>query len=167
MSDVLHSPDHKIPLPGLLEAAKIAMLSEFEGELAQSGYGDIRPTHGCVFRFVREEGMRLTELAECGGITKQSAGEMVDDLVERGYVERIPDPADRRAKLIRLTKRGAEAQSFGFGLFGNLEARWAERYGAERMEALRDLLEEIAAAEAPWAVPELARRQQALAESAS
>jgi DNA-binding MarR family transcriptional regulator len=167
MSDVLHSPDHEVPLPGLLEAAKLALLSEFERELAQSGYGDIRPTHGCVFRFVREQGMRLTNLSEMAGTTKQSCGEMVDDLVDLGYVERIPDPADRRAKLIRLTDKGAEAQRIGFGLFGDLEARWAERYGAGRMEALRDLLEEIAAAEAPWAVPELARRQQALAESAA
>ena len=51
-------------------------------ELEKSGYADIRPTHGCVFRFVREEGMRLTDLAELAGITKQSAGELVDDLVE-------------------------------------------------------------------------------------
>jgi DNA-binding MarR family transcriptional regulator len=145
--------------------AKTALLEEFERELARSGYRDIRPTHGCVFRYVREEGMRLTDLAECGGITKQSCGEMVDDLVTLGYVERIPDPDDRRAKLIRLTGKGARAQSVGFGLLARLEQSWAERYGAERIAALRELLEEIAAAEAPWAVPELARRHEALAAS--
>ena len=157
VSDVLHTTERKVPLPGLLEGVKLALLTEFEQELAESGYGDIRPTHGCVFRFVRKDGMRLTELAECGGITKQSCGEMVDDLVGLGYVERIPDPADRRAKLIRLTEKGAKAQGVGFGLFAELEERWAERYGVERMEALRELLEEIAAAEVPWAVPELAK----------
>src|SRR5262245_32833040 len=155
MSDVLHTT-HKVPLPGLLEGVKIALLSEFEQELAGSGYGDIRPTHGCVFRFVREQGMRLTELAECGGITKQSCGEMVDDLVKLGYVERIPDPEDRRAKLIRLTKSGAKAQSVGFGLLAEIEERWAERFGSERIEDLREMLEEIALSEAPEAVPELA-----------
>jgi DNA-binding MarR family transcriptional regulator len=163
MSDVLHKTETKVPLPALLEAARIALLTEFERELGESGYGDIRPTHGCVFRFVREDGMRLTELAETAGVTKQSAGEMVDGLVELGYVERIPDPEDRRAKLIRLTDRGMKAQGFGFGLFAELEARWTERYGAERMEDLRELLEEITAAEAPWAVPELARAQPAAA----
>lgn len=65
------------------------------------------------------------------------------------------DRVPRRAKLIRLTERGVKAQSVGFGLFSDLEQRWAERYGAKRMEALRELLEEIAAAEG-WAVPELA-----------
>jgi DNA-binding MarR family transcriptional regulator len=132
------------------------MLAEFRAELEEHGYADLRPTHGCVFRFVREDGMRLTELASHAGITKQSAGELVDDLVALGYVERIADPEDRRAKLICLTARGEEAQRVGFGIFAELERRWAEHYGA-RFEQLRELLEEIAAEKAPTAVPELSQ----------
>jgi DNA-binding MarR family transcriptional regulator len=147
-----------VPLTGLLDVVKGAMFVEFRQELEKTGYADIRPTHGCVFRFIRDEGMRLTELAGLAGITKQSAGELVDDLVGRGYVERIPDPADRRAKLICLTERGKEAQRVGFALFAAIEERWAERYGTENLAQLRELLEEIAATEAPQAVPELARR---------
>jgi DNA-binding MarR family transcriptional regulator len=158
MSDVLHSQEQRVSLAGLLEAAKHALLAEFERELAKSGYGDIRPTHGCVFRFVQDEGMRLTELAGNAGMTKQSCGELVDDLVERGYVERIPDPEDKRAKLIVLTERGKEAQTFGRRLFSELEERWAERFGLDRLEQLRDVLEDVAASEAPEAVPELATR---------
>ena len=161
MSDVHHGPNGRLPLAALLEAAQEALLAEFRRDLAATGYGDIRPTHGCVFRFVREDGMRLTELAHLAGATKQSVGEMVDDLVARGYVERVPDPGDGRAKLIRLTERGAEAQRVGFGLFAQLEGRWAERYGAERLAELRETLEEIVAAEAPDQVPELARRELA------
>src|SRR3954453_20449933 len=93
----------QIPLPGLLEMAAEAMFAEFREDLIEAGYGDVRPTHGCVFRFVREDGMRLTELAQLADMTKQSIGEIVDDLAERGYVERFPDPDDKRAKLIRLT----------------------------------------------------------------
>jgi DNA-binding MarR family transcriptional regulator len=144
-----------IPLPGLLEIAGEAMLAEFRQELVKNGYADIRPTHGCVFRFIREDGMRLTELASYAGVTKQSAGELVDDLVDLGYVERIADPADKRAKLICLTERGREAQRVGFGLFGEIEQRWAEHFGEERFEQLRELLEQIAAERAPAAVPEL------------
>ena len=144
-----------IPLPGLLEIAGEAMLAEFSEELANRGYADLRPTHGCVFRFVREDGMRLTDLASHAGIAKQSAGELVDDLVDLGYVERTADPADRRAKLICLTKRGEEAQRVGFGLFAELEQRWATHFGQERFDQLRELLEEIAADRAPAAVPEL------------
>ena len=149
------TPLDQIPLPGLLELASEAMFVEFRAELVEAGYGDIRPTHGCVFRFVREDGMRLTDLAHLADMTKQSIGEIVDDLEGRGYVERFPDPGDRRAKLIRLTAKGEKAQSIGLGLFAKLERRWGERYGAKRIAATRALLEEIAASEAPQAVPEL------------
>lgn len=151
----------RIPLTGLLDVALESMLAEFRVELGAGEFSDIRPTHGCVFRFVKEDGMRLTDLAELASITKQSAGEIVDDLAERGYVKRIPDPEDRRAKLICLTKRGEEAQAHGFGLFAEVEKRWMERYGREKIEALRATLEEIAATEAPEAVPELARPELA------
>jgi DNA-binding MarR family transcriptional regulator len=150
-----------IPLPGLLDIASEALFSEFRAELEQSEFRDIRPTHGCVFRFVQGDGLRLTDIAERANMTKQSVGEIVDDLVERGYAKRIPDPKDRRAKLICLTEHGEEAQAYGRKLFGEIEKRWAERYGAERIGRLRELLVEIAAAEAPFAVPELARPEPA------
>jgi DNA-binding MarR family transcriptional regulator len=146
-----------IPLPGLLDLASDALFAEFRTELEKSEFGDIRPTHGCVFRFVQGEGLRLTDIAERAGMTKQSVGEVVDDLVQRGYAKRIPDPDDKRAKLICLTNRGETAQAHGRKLFAKVEKRWAERYGADRIAALRDLLEAIAAAEAPFAVPEIAQ----------
>jgi DNA-binding MarR family transcriptional regulator len=157
MSPEKKSTLSQVPLTGLLDIVFEALLAEFRTELEAAGYDDIRPTHGCVFRFVREDGMRLTELATLAGMTKQSVGEVVDDLTALGYVERIPDPADRRAKLISLTAKGEEAQRVGYGLFAKLESRWSDRYGSERLEAMRTLLEEIAATEAPHLVPELSR----------
>lgn len=151
----------RIPLSGLLGVALDAVLADFREELERTEFGDIRPTHGCVFRFVKEDGMRLTTLADLAGMTKQSVGEIVDDLVARGYVKRVPDPEDRRAKLICLTARGEEAQARGFALFAEVEKRWTRRYGAERVAQMRELLEEIAANEAPAAVPELARPELA------
>jgi DNA-binding MarR family transcriptional regulator len=150
-----------IPLPGLLDIASDGLFAEFRAELERSEYGDIRPTHGCVFRFVQGEGLRLTDIAERAKLTKQSVGEIVDDLVERGYAQRIPDPEDRRAKLVCLTERGEAAQAHGRRLFAKVEKRWGERYGAERIAGLRELMEEIAADKAPFAVPELAQREPA------
>jgi len=160
MTSAIHK-SARIPLPALLGVVEDALWADFQNDLVGAGYGDIRPGHGCVFRFLHDGGMRLTELAGLADMTKQSAGEVIDDLVDLGYVERIPDPQDRRAKLIRLTPRGEVAQSIGFGLFGQLEDRWAERYGSERLAQLRELLEEIAATEDPEAVPELAHQQLA------
>jgi DNA-binding MarR family transcriptional regulator len=147
-------PIHVV-LTGLLNLAFDAMIAEFRTEIEDSEFDDVRTTHACVFRYVRGPGLRLTDIAELANMTKQSVGEIVDDLVERGYVERVPDPADRRAKLICFTDRGAEAQEFGFRTFAEIEDRWAERYGADRIADLREMLEEIVAAEAPYAVPEL------------
>jgi len=142
-----------VPLTGLLEIAFDAVVDEFRGELARSEFSDIRFAHGCVFRYMGAEGMRLTEIAERGNMTKQSAGEIVDDLVALGYVERDPDPDDRRAKLVRFTERGEAAQAYGFRLLDEIEKRWGERYGAERVADLRAMLEEIAAVEAPFVAP--------------
>ena len=163
MTYVPKDPTNWIPLPGLLDIASEALFAEFRTELERSEYGDIRPTHGCVFRFVQDEGLRLTDIAERAKLTKQSVGEIVDDLVQRGYAKRIPDPDDRRAKLICLTERGEAAQAHGRKLFAKVEKRWAKRYGDERIAALRELLEEIGAAEAPFAVPELAHAEPAAA----
>jgi DNA-binding MarR family transcriptional regulator len=147
----------RITLPALMDLAVEAMYLDFRGLLEEAGITDVRPTHGCVFRFIHGDGMRLTELASLAGLTKQSVGEIVDDLAGLGYLERYPDPTDKRAKLIRLTKKGLKAQSIGFSLFTKLEEDWAEAFGADRVTALRSLLEEVALAKAPDAVPELAR----------
>ena len=148
----------RITLPALMDVAVEAMYIDFRALLEEAGITDVRPTHGCVFRFVHGDGMRLTELASLAGLTKQSVGEIVDDLEGLGYLERYPDPTDKRAKLIRLTDKGLKAQAIGFALFKQLEEDWAEAFGADRVEALRTLVEEIALAKAPGAVPQLVHR---------
>jgi DNA-binding MarR family transcriptional regulator len=155
--------EHKVPLVGLLEVATEALFAEFNRELTEAGFADLRPTHGCAFRFIGPEGLRLTDLANLADITKQSAGEIVTDLERNGYVERVPDPADKRAKLIRLTTRGEEAQRVGFTLLAELEQRWAERYGVADLAALRETLEAITVGELPSQVPELLDREPAAA----
>ena len=147
----------RVTLPALMDLAVDAMYVDFRKLLEDTPYTDVRPTHGCVFRFVHDDGMRLTELASKAGLTKQSVGEIVDDLTGLGYLERFPDPTDKRAKLIRLTAKGLDAQRIGFASFFKLEDDWAEAFGADRIGALRSLLEEIALAKAPDAVPELVR----------
>ena len=162
MSPGSKNPPFGIPLPGLLDIVSEAFFAEFREELERSEFGDIRPTHGCVFRYVQGDGLRLTDIAERAKLTKQSVGEIVDDLVERGYAQRIPDPEDRRAKLICLTEKGERAQAHGRRLFDKVEKRWARRYGDERIAGLRELMEEIAVDKAPFAVPEIAQPNPAL-----
>ena len=133
------------PLPALLDDLAANSFAEFRTRLSDAGHPAIRQGHGCVFRFIHEGGSRLTELAESSGLSKQAVGEVVDDLEKLGYVERIQDPQDGRAKVIRLTDQGADAHQTALGIFADIERDWTERYGAERVETMRKLLEEIAA----------------------
>ncbi len=151
----------QIPLPALMELAIDAMWDDFRASLLEAGITDIRPTHGCVFRFLHGDGMRLTDLAALAGLTKQSVGEIVDDLTALGYIERYPDPTDKRAKLLRLTAKGKTAQATGFSLFSKLEEDWADVFGSDDIAVLRALLERVALTKAPGAVPEIVRPEPA------
>jgi DNA-binding MarR family transcriptional regulator len=134
------------PLIRLLENGFDAFAEEMTRRVAQTEYSDIRITHGCVFGNIdADTGSRLTDLAERANMTKQSVGEVATELERKGYLERVPDPADGRAKIIRLTERGREAQALGLEVIDEIEREWAERYGTERVAALRDALEAITA----------------------
>lgn len=139
------SSSSSAPLIQLLNAALDEFVAELANRVAATPYSDIRITHGCVFGNIDPEGTRLTDLAERAHMTKQSVGEVATDLEQRGYVERVPDPADGRAKIIRLTERGREAREVGRGLIDGIEREWAERFGEDRIAALRDGLEAVTA----------------------
>jgi DNA-binding MarR family transcriptional regulator len=136
--------DHDLPLVGLLAEVKDAVSDELYGRLHEGGYGDIRPAHGCVFGFIdRTGGARLTALADRSGLTKQAVGEAVADLERLGYVERVPDPGDGRAKIIRLSERGREAAAAAEEIFADIERRFADEVGDERFAEFRDTLQRL------------------------
>src|SRR5436305_2088060 len=142
-SDVHHTA--RVPMIRLLGTAVDGFSGELQRRLREAGYTDIRPGHGCVFGTIDPEGSRLTDLAHRANMTKQSVGEAASDLEKRGYVERVPDPDDGRAKIIRLTDRGREAQAIGRRLIDEVEREWAESFGDERVTMLREALEAITA----------------------
>jgi DNA-binding MarR family transcriptional regulator len=133
------------PMIRLLQNGFDAFAEEVTRRVAETPYSDIRVTHGCVFGNIEPDGSRLTDLAERAHMTKQSVGEVTTELERRGYLERVPDPSDGRAKIIRLTERGRAAQALGFQIIDEIEQEWAERFGADRVAALRDALEAITA----------------------
>jgi len=74
--------------------------------LARRGFNDVRPAHGFAFERISEGDATTADVAEHLGITKQATGQLVDYLVNRGYVMRRPDERDARARLLLLTERG-------------------------------------------------------------
>lgn len=129
----------------LLRAPFQELVARIADGLAAAGFDDIRPAHTAVFQHIKAEGSRLSALAEAAQITKQSMGYLVDDLERLGYVERRPDPTDRRAALICLTERGWEEVETALRIIAEVEDDWAKRLGRSRMRELRALLSELAA----------------------
>lgn len=127
----------------LLTEVKDALIRDFHSRMHAAGFTDIRESHGCVFRHLPPEGLRLSDLADLAGLTKQSVGEHVGILEELGYVERAPDGRDGRVKIIRPTEKGRAAQTAARKAFLEVEASWADAIGEERVAGLRDALEAI------------------------
>jgi DNA-binding MarR family transcriptional regulator len=106
----------------------------------------IRPAHGNVMQFLDDDGTTVSGLAQRAQITKQSMAELVEHLERLGYVERVPDPSDRRAKLVRATPRGRQLYAIAREVVVEIEAEWTRRLGKAKMRQLRELLEELNAA---------------------
>jgi DNA-binding MarR family transcriptional regulator len=108
--------------------------------LAAAGYSDIQPAYRHIFPYIAVAGARLTDIAARAGLTKQAVGYLVDSLELLGYVERVPDPRDRRAKLIRFTEKGRAQDRVAQASFAATERRLARVLGREDVECLRRIL---------------------------
>jgi DNA-binding MarR family transcriptional regulator len=136
------------PLPALLTGVKLAAVDKLRDRIAEAGHPNIREGHGCVFGFIDiDKGSRLTDLAAGAGFTKQAVGEAVTELERLGYLTRVPDPLDGRAKIIKLTDRGLDVVIKGRRIFAEIEREWAEQIGPELMASFREAATRIAALE--------------------
>lgn len=113
------------------------------GQMPDNGFPEIRPAHSSLLRNISSTGSRVVDLAEQAGITKQSMAYLTESLQAAGYVDVEPDPADRRAKLVRLTARGDAAVTTLRRLSGAAEDELVAKLGKEKIEALRALLSEV------------------------
>ena len=90
--------------------------------------------------------MRPTEVADFAGLSKQAVNDTLRELESAGYLERHPDPADGRARIVRLTAKGRALQRTTHETSAELEAAWAAAVGEDRMAALRSTLVDMLAA---------------------
>jgi DNA-binding MarR family transcriptional regulator len=131
-------------LIGSLVAAVAAELEQrvLEGYQA-AGFTDIRAAHAHIFRLLPPEGCRVTELAERAYSSKQATSYLVDYLEEHGYVERVPDPKDGRAQIVRRTERGWELNRTTRQLVQQVQNEWAQQLGEERMAVMIESLRRL------------------------
>jgi DNA-binding MarR family transcriptional regulator len=127
----------------LMRTGHHRVMEYVQARLEQLGFDDVRPAHMAIFQNLGPDGARIGELADRAKLTNQSVGYLVDYLEERGYVERRPDPRNRRATLVCFTERGWDEADACARILDDLDKELARRVGAARLQQLRDLLAEI------------------------
>jgi DNA-binding MarR family transcriptional regulator len=142
-----HRP-RAITLISLLRQTARLMVDEITTRLEAAGFPNCPPSFHPVFENMEPEGVRLTVLAARAGLTHQSIGEVVAELEHRGFVERVADPSDKRARLVRLTDAGRDVVRAGLTAIEGIERDWTQRWRANGLTcdlrrplegALRDL----------------------------
>ena len=106
----------------------------------------LRIAHTHLFPHIDLAGTRLTDLAAKLGLTKQAVGQLVSELEAMGFLEKVPDPADGRAKLICFSQEGKESMFGGLALLGELVADLTEKIGRRKMAQLHGALTALEAA---------------------
>lgn len=114
-----------------------------DAALHDAGFDGIRAPHASVFPFVPEEGIQVSQLARLTHVREQTMAQAVQELEQMGYVERRPNPRDRRARLVFLTPRGQAVQPVAIAAGQRVEARWAELTSQEDLDSIRGLLQKL------------------------
>lgn len=141
-------PDHNDPrffLLGRMRAIERAVHRQVLAVLVASGYPNIRIPHITFLAHMTTEGRRLTEFAELMQVTKSAASQVASALEAQGLVERVPDPTDGRASLIRATP----AADYGFRIararIAQIEREWNQVLGERELSALARTLARLEA----------------------
>jgi DNA-binding MarR family transcriptional regulator len=142
---------------GLMQFALERGMAETMAEVAPR-HPQLRPAHLRVFRVGSLDAVRVTELATCSGMTKQSMHELIAHLQRHGYLRREPDPADARAMRIRLTTPGWELEQQMRAASARVHLSWLEQLGAERFDALWAALRQLTGRDDPVPDPAALRR---------
>lgn len=108
--------------------------------MAEAGFDDVRVAHNAVLAYLPTDGLRLTDLARTARISKQAMAELVADLESKGYVKRIADPTDGRAKIITWDERGQAAYEATIPIFNRIEQEVTAMVGESTMMGLREAL---------------------------
>lgn len=137
-------PQDDFQIGALLAIAAHAVQVRVFAAYARAGFAELRQAHTPVFQLLSAEGDRVTDLALRAQTTKQAMGYLVGYLEVHGYLERVPDPKDGRAQIVRRTARGWEVNRLARRVVEEVQQEWARQLGADQMEQLLSLLRELA-----------------------
>jgi DNA-binding MarR family transcriptional regulator len=135
----------------VLERMMVRLRSELY-DLSDLRFPGLRTRHYRLLSRLPAEGERSSRLATASGLTKQALAQTLVPLQDGGYVEVVPDPHDRRARVLRLTDRGREVNAALWERLGAVEAEWAAQVGQERYATARAVFSQVSA-QPPGALP--------------
>jgi DNA-binding MarR family transcriptional regulator len=119
--------------------------------IQDAGFNDWTLAQVRVFQRLTPDGSRLTDLAEQAQMSKQSAGVLVDQLERLGYVCRVPDPTDGRARLIVIEERGRRAAEVAMATSTEILAEWRAFLGTRNFTLLHQILDQLREITDPYA----------------
>ena len=119
--------------------------------LQDAGFDDWTLAQCRVFQRIAPNGSRLKDLADQAQMTKQSASVMVDQLENLGYVRRLPDPTDGRARLIVIEQRGRRAVEVAMATLDEIYAEWETYLGTRNFTLLHHILDQLREITDPYA----------------
>ncbi|MEU6895132.1 MarR family transcriptional regulator [Streptomyces sp. NPDC046557] len=132
--------DDALAFSALVLALSGRLVQEIHTRVTEQGFEDLRPAHGYAFARISLGGATTADLAEHLGVSKQAAAQLVEELVRKGYVVRLPHPHDARARLLGLTEAGWAATRAADQAAKAAVAPWREALGEARFgELVSDL----------------------------
>ncbi|NLY93408.1 MAG: MarR family transcriptional regulator [Myxococcales bacterium] len=127
----------------LLETARVLRKEAVQRLEERTGFAGFRASHATLLHHVRPEGTRSGDIATALGISKQAVSQLVSELEAMKVVERVPDPTDGRAKLVRFTEPGRRGALEGLVVMAELEREISAALGEGELSAFRDALARI------------------------
>jgi DNA-binding MarR family transcriptional regulator len=129
----------------LLSIPSLNLTARVNSRLRERGFKEITESNLTVLRVLSPDGDRITNLARTASVTKQSMGYLVDQLEVAGYVQRVTDPSDARAWIIRRTEKGWAYNRAAAEEVARLQQEWDRLLGPRKMKQLTNLLAELVA----------------------
>lgn len=134
----------------LLFVANRALEQRAHDAVVAAGITDISLAQARIAARIGPDGTRVSDLAAQARVTKQSAAFLVEQLEATGYVERVPDPTDGRARLVRLTARADPVIAAAGAEVERVLGEWEAHVGTERFRELREILLDLREITDPW-----------------
>jgi DNA-binding MarR family transcriptional regulator len=133
-------PPSEMLIGALLRVPAQAIHRRIINELNAAGFEELRVPHMAVLQFPGPDGVRPGILAERAGMSKQAMNQLLRSLEALGYVVRADAPGERRARMVRLTRRGRAAYAKIHDILRDIEREWSAELGSRRFTQLKELL---------------------------